>query len=163
MISLTSVRPNERRHFKLPGLSTVAKIGGFALAPFTGGASIPIGLGIGGALDAGQQQGRANEASQQALDAARQDMAARQPFRDQLFASLQQGQPQREDLSNLFQSQNPFAQSLGPLNPTQPQAQAPITPMPIAPPARTRRRGGPVGEERFRSRDEEGGGRLRVM
>ena len=109
-------------------LSNLAKLGGFAAAPFTGGASIPIGLGIGGALDAGQQQGRANEASQQALDFARQDIEARQPFRDQLFASLQQGQPERQDLSNVFQSQNPFAQSLGPLNPTQPQAMAPVAP-----------------------------------
>ena len=111
-------------------LSNLAKLGGFAAAPFTGGASIPIGLGIGGALDAGAQQGRANEASQQALDFARQDIAARQPFRDRLFASLQQGQPQRQDLSNLFQSQNPFAQSLGPLSPAQ---QQPIAPPPIAP------------------------------
>ncbi len=108
-------------------LGGAAKIGGFALAPFTGGASIPIGLGIGGAIDAGQQQGKANQASQQALDFARQDVEARQPFRDQLFASLQQGQPQRQDLSNVFQSENPFAQALGPLNPTQPQA-APIAP-----------------------------------
>ena len=132
-------------------LSNLAKLGGFAAAPFTGGASIPIGMGIGGALDAGQQQGRANEASQQALDAARQDMAARQPFRDQLFASLQQGQPQREDLSNVFQSQNPFAQSLGPLNPTQPQAMAPIAPPPIG--------GGRGG----RPRDEVVAPRPRVM
>lgn len=126
VISSENGRPNERRHIKLPGLSTLAKIGGFVAAPFTGGASIPIGLGIGGALDAGSQQGKANEASQQALDFARQDVTARQPFRDQLFASLQQGQPQREDLGSLFQSANPFAQTLGPLNPAQPQTMAPV-------------------------------------
>ena len=108
-------------------LGSIAKIGGFVAAPFTGGASIPIGLGVGGAIDAAGQQGKANEASQQALDFARQDIAARQPFRDQLFASLQ-NQAQRPDLSNLFQSENPFAQSLGPLNPQAQQATAPITP-----------------------------------
>ena len=107
-------------------LSPVAKIGGLVAAPLTGGASIPIGLGIGGALDAGSQQGKANAASQEALDAARADMASRQKFRDQLFASLQQGQPQRQDLSGLFQSQNPFAQSTGPLNPEQQQPTAPL-------------------------------------
>lgn len=112
-------------------LSNLAKLGGFVAAPFTGGASIPIGLGIGGALDAGAQQGRANEASQQALDAARQDVAARQPFRDQLFASLQGGQAQRPDLSNLFASENPFAKSLGPLNPEAPQMAAPLPPAPV--------------------------------
>ncbi len=107
-------------------LGNLAKLGGFAAAPFTGGASIPIGLGVGGALDAAGQQGKANEASQQALDAARRDMESRQPFRDQLFASLQQGPAQRQDLSGLFQSQNPFAQSTGPLNPEQPQPTAPL-------------------------------------
>ncbi len=117
-------------------LSNLAKIGGFAAAPFTGGASIPIGLGVGGALDAGAQQGKANEAQEEAMAAMRADLAARQPFRDQLFASLQQGQPERQDLSNVFQSQNPFAQSLGPLNPEQPQAMAPIAPG--APPAQGR-------------------------
>ena len=116
-------RPNEHRHISL---GTIAKIGGLVAAPLTGGASIPIGLGVGGALDAAGQQGKANEASQQALDAARRDVAARQPFRDQLFASLQQGPAQRQDLSGLFQSQNPFAQSIGPLNPEQPQPTAPI-------------------------------------
>ena len=110
-------------------LSNLAKIGGFAAAPFTGGASIPIGMGIGGALDAAGQQGKANEAQEEAMAAMRADLAARQPFRDQLFASLQQGQPERQDLSNVFQSQNPFAQSLGPLNPTQPQAMAPVAPV----------------------------------
>ncbi len=109
-------------------LGNLAKLGGFVAAPFTGGASIPIGLGIGGALDAGKQQGRANEASQQALDFARQDVESRQPFRDQLFASLQGGQPQRQDLSNLFGSENPFAQNLGPLNPQAQQMTAPVVP-----------------------------------
>ena len=106
-------------------LGNLAKLGGFIAAPFTGGASIPIGLGIGGALDAGSQQGRANQAQQEGLDFARQDVLSRRPFRDQLFQSLQQGQPQREDLSDLFRSANPFAQALGPLNP---EAQAPIAP-----------------------------------
>ena len=115
-------------------LGNLAKLGGFALAPVTGGASIPIGLGVGGALDAAGQQGKANKASQQALDFARQDIEARQPFRDQLFASLQQGQPQRQDLSNLFGSENPFAKTLGPLNPQAQQTAAPIAP----PPARGR-------------------------
>ena len=116
-------RPNEQRHI---GLGTLAKIGGFIAAPFTGGASIPFGLGVGGALDAGSQQGKANAAQQEALDAARQDIAARQPFRDQLFASLQ-NRAQRPDLSNLFESQNPFARTLGPLNPEAQQTTAPIT------------------------------------
>ena len=122
-------------------LGNLAKLGGFVAAPFTGGASIPIGLGVGGAIDAAGQQGKANEASQQALDFARQDVEARQPFRDQLFASLQGGQAQRPDLSNLFQSENPFAQSLGPLNPQAQQATAPIAPPTIARP----RGGGAVG------------------
>ena len=134
-------------------LGNLAKLGGFIAAPFTGGASIPIGLGIGGALDAGKQQGRANRAQQEGLDVARQDIAARQPFRDQLFASLQ-NQAQRPDLSNLFQSQNPFAQTLGPLNPEAQQTTAPIAPPPIAPPIAQRlRRGG--GGRRFDNRFEE--------
>ncbi len=134
-------------------LSNLAKLGGFAAAPFTGGASIPIGLGIGGALDAGAQQGKANKASQQALDFARQDIEARQPFRDQLLASLQQGQPQRQDLSNLFGSQNPFASELGPLNPAQPQMAAPIAQgLPVS------RRGG--GSGRFSRIREDGRERL---
>ena len=107
--------------------STLAKVGGFAAAPFTGGASIPIGLGIGGALDAGQQQGRANEAQEQGLEAMRQDLAARQPFRDQLFQSLQ-NPAQRQDLSGMFASENPFASALGPLNPQAQQATAPVGP-----------------------------------
>lgn len=137
-------------------LGNLAKLGGFVAAPFTGGASIPIGLGIGGALDAGKQQGRANEASQQALDFARQDVQSRQPFRDQLFASLQQGQPQRQDLSNLFGSENPFAQTLGPLNPQQ-QTMAPIAP-PVVQQRRTLPRGGGGGGFSPRNqlfRDEE--------
>ena len=107
-------------------LGNLAKLGGFIAAPFTGGASIPIGLGIGGALDAGSQQGRANQAQQEGLDFARQDIESRQPFRDQLFASLQ-NRAQRPDLSNLFESQNPFARTLGPLNPEAQQTTAPIT------------------------------------
>ena len=122
VISPENGRPNERRHISL---GTIAKIGGFVAAPFTGGASIPVGLGVGGAFDAASQQGKANKASEEALEAARRDMAARQPFRDQLFSSLQ-NPAQRQDLGNLFQSQNPFAQNLGPLNPSQPQATAPI-------------------------------------
>lgn len=114
-------------------LSTLAKVGGFAAAPFTGGASIPIGLGVGGALDAASQQGKANEAQEQAMAAMQQDLAARQPFRDQLFASLQ-NQPQRQDLSGMFQSENPFASALGPLNPQQQQAAAPIMPGPVGQP-----------------------------
>ncbi len=131
-------------------LGNLAKLGGFVAAPFTGGASIPIGLGIGGALDAGAQQGRANEASQQALDAARQDMAARQPFRDQLFASLQKGPAQRQDLSNLFGSENPFAKTLGPLNPGAPQTTAPVAPPPQIDRGRTgfTGRGGGSGDRR---------------
>ena len=118
--------PNEQRHI---GLGTIAKLGGFALAPFTGGASIPIGLGVGGAIDAGQQQGRANQAQQEGLDAARADLAARQPFRDQLFQSLQ-NPAQRQDLSNVFGSENPFASALGPLDPQAQQATAPVMPGP---------------------------------
>ena len=112
-------------------LGTLAKLGGFAAAPFTGGASIPIGLGIGGALDAGAQQGRANQAQQEGLDFARQDVLSRQPFRDQLFQSLQQGQPQREDLSGLFRSANPFAQALEPQAQPQPLGQLPQAPQPL--------------------------------
>lgn len=122
VISPENGRPNEQRHISL---GTIAKIGGFVAAPFTGGASIPVGLGVGGAFDAASQQGKANKASEEALEAARRDMAARQPFRDQLFSSLQ-NPAQRQDLSGLFQSQNPFAQNIGPLNPEQPQPTAPL-------------------------------------
>ncbi len=124
--------------------STLAKVGGLAAAPFTGGASIPIGLGIGGALDAGSQQGKANQITDEQLEAARRDMAARQPFRDQLLTSLQ-NPAQRQDLSSLFAgSQNPFARNLGPLNP---QAAAPPQSAPIGPP-------GDLGRGRLRLEDE---------
>jgi hypothetical protein len=109
-------------------------------------------LGVGGlipanSLNAAQQQGQANTLSQEAVDFARQDIERRQPFRDQLFASLQQGQPQRQDLSNLFGSANPFAKSLGPLNPQAQQAAAPVAPPALNPFPRGRRtfRGGGGG------------------
>ena len=38
--------------------SGLAKLGGFALAPFTGGASIPIGQAVGGALGAAGEMGK---------------------------------------------------------------------------------------------------------
>ena len=101
-----------------------------------------VGLGLLGSFLSSKQQGKANRAQEEGLDFARQDIAARQPFRDQLFASLQQGQPQRQDLSNLFGSQNPFAQALGPLNPEAQQTTAPITPPIAAPIAQRLRRGG---------------------
>jgi hypothetical protein len=42
--------------------SNLAKIGGFAAAPFTGGASIPLGMAAGGALDAfGKASGAAGQ------------------------------------------------------------------------------------------------------
>ncbi|KKK87834.1 hypothetical protein LCGC14_2749250 [marine sediment metagenome] len=147
--------------FKKLAFGVAPKLGATLAAPFTGGASLaalPLiegGLGALGAIQAGQQQGRANEASQQALDFARQDIEARQPFRDQLFASLQQGQPQRQDLSSLFGSQNPFASELGPLNPAQQQMAAPIAPpqgLPVS------RRGG--GSGRFSRIREDGRERL---
>jgi hypothetical protein len=109
-------------------LGPLATIGGVVAAPFTGGASIPIGSAIGGALSSAGQQGKANEITDEMRAAARADMAARQPFRDQLTQSLQ-NPAQRQDLSSLFAgSQNPFAQNLGPLNPTTPQMAGPIAP-----------------------------------
>ena len=120
------------------------------LAPFIGPAVSLLGTVL-----ASKQQGKANKASQQALDFARQDVEARQPFRDQLFASLQQGQPQRQDLSNLFGSQNPFASELGPLNPAQPQMTAPIAPPQGLPVSR-----GGGGSGRFSRIREDGRERL---
>ena len=90
------------------------------LAPFIGPAVSVLGSVLGS-----RKQGEANEVAREGVDVARQDIAARQPFRDQLFASLQ-NQAQRPDLSNLFGSENPFATTLGPLNPQAPQATAPI-------------------------------------
>ena len=113
------------------------------------------GTAVLGAITSARKQGQANKVSNEALAAARADLAARQPFRDQLFASLQGGQAQRPDLSNLFGSQNPFASELGPLNPAQPQMTAPIAPpqgLPVS------RRGG--GSGRFSRIREDGRERL---
>jgi hypothetical protein len=75
-------------------------------------------------------------------------MAARQPFRDQLLQSLQ-NPAQRQDLSGLFAgSQNPFAQNLGPLNPTAPQMAGPLTQPGAAPSVRGRGGGGGGGRVR---------------
>ena len=109
VISPENGRPNEQRHISL---GDIVK-GVFGATP------------VGGAINAGINQGKANEANEEALGFARQDIQARQPFRDQLFASLQ-NRAQRPDLSNVFASQNPFASNLGPLNPQDPQAQAPL-------------------------------------
>ena len=46
--------------------SGLAKLGGFALAPFTGGASIPIGQAVGGALGAAGEMGKGKMKDRQA-------------------------------------------------------------------------------------------------
>ena len=108
-------------------LGPLATVGGLVAAPFTGGASIPIGAAIGGAIGSANQQGKANEITDEMLQRAQADRAARQPFRDQLMQSLQ-NPAQRQDLSSMFASENPFSRNIGPLNPSAPQTAGPVAP-----------------------------------
>ena len=67
-----------------------------------------FGSAVSGAIGSAENQGRANELIEAAIQRQRQEFAARQPFRDLLQQRIG-NQPQRQDLSTLFQTENPFS------------------------------------------------------
>ncbi len=133
------------------GLGDIARLGAIGLAPFTGGASLSAlpaigalsggstlgniaqaGAGALGTIQGARQQGQSNELQRRAIAQAEADFAARQPFRDRLSASFDDP-AQRQDLGNIFGTENPFSRSIRPegqpiqLSPEQPQQLGPIS------------------------------------
>ena len=144
-------------------LGTIGRVASVAGAPFTGGASLAglglinqleggqdsgtvgniakLGLGALGSINAGRQQGQANELNQRAIQQAEADFAARQPFRDQLSESFA-NPAQREDLGDIFASENAFARPINRPELGQIPGQAPPQGPVQGPPLVRGRRGG---------------------
>ena len=85
-----------------------------------------LGLGAIGAIKGSKQSKRADELNRAAIESARADRAARQPFRDQLLGAIQGPRAQREDLGAIFGTENPFDRPI-----PRPEAEA----LPPPPPA----------------------------
>lgn len=72
----------------------------------------PLVLGGLGAVNAANQQGRADDLQRQALQYAQQDYQNRAPLREMALAKLTGPQAQRPDLAPIFsQSSNPYTQA----------------------------------------------------
>lgn len=109
-------------------MGILGSIGRFGLGLIPGGRTAldvaQLGLGVIGTVQGARQQGQANQLSREAIEAARADQAARQPFRDRLTQSFD-NPAQREDLGGIFASENAFARpidrpELGPIGPQGP-------------------------------------------
>ena len=156
--------PTERRGISL---ADIGRLGAIGLAPFTGGASLSAlpaigalsggstlgniaqaGAGALGTIQGAGQQGQANELQRRAIAQAEADFASRQPFRDRLTASFD-APAQRQDLGDIFGTENPFSRSISPIGPA-PQAEVPQQQL------------GPISlPPGFRTIDERAGGRSR--
>lgn len=173
--------PNERRGISVGGIfkklafGVAPRLGATLAAPLTGGASLAAlpaidalegggGSNLGNILQAGtgalgtiqgaRQQGEANELQRRAIAQAEADFAARQPFRDRLTASFD-NPAQRQDLGDIFGTENPFSRSLAPIGqaPVGPAPQQQLGPISLPPGFRTIDERATTNRERNRGRD----------
>jgi hypothetical protein len=101
------------------GLGKIGKIGGAALNFLKDNPELALG-GL-GMYQASKAQGQGDEYMQSAIDRMRARDEQTAPLRDMVISGLQQGDPEREDLSSLFAgSQNPFSARGGQVAPAVP-------------------------------------------
>ena len=124
-----------------------------------------IGSAALGTIQGARQQGQANELQRRAIAQAEADFASRQPFRDRLSASFD-NPAQRQDLGDIFGTENPFSRSISPIGPAQqgpiPQGPAPqLGPISLPPGFRTIDERATTNRERNRGRNLGGADRRR--